>query len=417
MVSQAGSIDGIAYASSKNVYDTLGYGVVTQTLYYDQSGTQVADRSLFFDFGPPAYIGVGPKTVNADGSFSVEFTSPGSGGGFPKGYALDTFSSAGILTRQDDVTPIYITSPDGSFVGTAGTTDSYTLFNATGPGSSGQINGAWYDMVATLYDTHGQAIEKDYYNDLHAEQAIIARQVLVSPDPVFTVPAAATASAGAAQPLPDISLTDEWAGLNPGTLALIITVDSGTLSGWDDSGHPFSVTAGGAAHFTGTLSQLNADLDQLSLTAQAGTAHVTFQVYDQAGTTASAQETVTVGPASAGNASTPAPILTGVTQISAATGTPLSLGGITFSDPWAAGHAGTLALTVTTTFGTLSDANGNVPGSGASLHAVGTVDQIDSDLAGLILTASQAGTASVKVAIYDQAGLEATHLVGVTVHA
>ena len=35
---QSGTIDGISYASSENIYDTLGYGVVTQTLYFDQNG-------------------------------------------------------------------------------------------------------------------------------------------------------------------------------------------------------------------------------------------------------------------------------------------------------------------------------------------------------------------------------------------
>ena len=417
MVSQAGTIDGINYSSSQNVYDGLGDGIVTHILYVDQSGAQVADRRLFFDLGPTSYIGVGPKMVNSDGSFSVEFTQPGSGGGIPQGDTVDTFSSAGILTRQDNYIPIYITSPSGMFEGTAGTTDSYTLFNATGPGSSGKIGGVWYDMVATQYDTGGQAIERDYYNDLNATQTIIAKQILASPDPIFTVPTAATAIAGAPQALPGIRLTDEWASLNPGTLALIVSVDSGTLSGYDDNGNPYTATAGSPARFTGTLSQINADLNQLSFTGQAGTAHISFQIYDQAGVTASAQETVTVGPDPSSAASTPNPILTGVTQISTATNSPLSLNGVTFSDPWAASHAGTLALNVTTNFGSLSEVSGTVTSSGAALHAVGTAYQIGNDLAGLVLTSGQPGTATVRVEVYDQAGIEAVHLVGVSVHA
>ena len=416
MVGQAGTIDGITYSSSQNIHDGLGVGIVTQILYFDQSGAQVADRRLFFDLGPDSYIAVGPKMVNSDGGFSVKFSQPGSGGGIRQGYSVDTFSSDGILTRQDNYVPIYITSPSGMYEGTAGLTDSYTLYNASGLGSSGKINGAWYDMVETVYDASGQAIEKEYLNDLNATQTIVAKQILATPDPVFTAAIAATAIAGTPQPLPGIHLTDAWAGLNSGTLALIVSVDSGTLSGYDNNGNPYTASAGSPARFTGTLSQINADLEQISFTGQTGTAHVSFKVYDQAGVTASAQETVTVGPNAASGATTPNPALTGVTRISAAINTPLSLNGVTFFDPWAANHAGTLTLNITTNFGSLSDVNG-VTGDGASLHAAGTVYQIENDLAGLILTSGQAGTATVRVTVYDQAGIEAVHLVGVTVHA
>jgi len=417
MVTQAGTIDGISYASSKDVYDTLGYGVVTQILYYDASGAEVADRRLFFDLGDNIPVGIGPKTVNSDGTFSFNIYEPG-GGGYPQGHTQDTFSSAGILIRQDNYVPIFITSPSGTYEGTAGDSDSVTLINASGPGSSGKINGSYYDMVQTVYDSTGHAVENDYFNDLNATQTQVGRQILATPNPVFALPAAATAVAGTAQPLPGITLSDDWAGLNPGSMALIISVDSGTLSGYDDNGNPFIIAAGKPMEFTGTLVEISNDLNLLSFTGQAaGTAHVTLKVYDQAGVTGSAQETITVGAASSGGASTPNPAITGVTQISTATSTPLSLNGVTFTDAWAAAHAGTLALSVTTNFGSLSDVNGNATGSGAAVHAVGNATQIENDLAGLVLTASQTGTATVQYTIYDQAGVEATHIVGVTVHA
>lgn len=415
---QSGTIDGIGYASSENVYDTLGYGVVTQTLYFDQNGTQVADRFLSTDLGLVSqHYEIGPKITNSDGTFSFEIIPTG-GSGIPQGYSLATFSSGGISTREDDYTPVYITTASGNFLGTAGYTDSYTLFNAAGPGSAGTINGKYYDMVETKYDSSGVATEKVYMNDLNDTQTMVARQILVSPDPVLTLATAATASAGTAQPLTGIHLTDDWAGLNAGSLALTISVDAGTLAGYDNNiGQPFTISAGTPKHFTGTLLQIQADLEDLSYTGQAaGTAHVSVQVYDQAGIRASGQETVTVGAAS-GSGTTPDPVLTGVTQTSVAAGTPLSFNGVSFSDPWAANHAGTLALTVTTNFGTLSDVAGNATVNNGAVHAVGTVDQIDTDLAGLILTSSQAGTANVRIAIYDQAGFEAVHLVGVTVHA
>lgn len=414
---QSGTIDGISYASSEDVYDTLGYGVVTQILYFDQSGAQVADRQLFFNLSPATDYGVDAKTVNPDGTFSFEIQTPG-GTGIPNPYVVDTFSSAGILIREDSYTPVYVSS-GVSFEGIAGNIHSQTVYDSTSPSSSGIINGAYYDTVETVYNTSGQAIEIQYLNDLHDTATVVGTQVLASPDPIFAVPAAATATAGAPQALIDIGLADDWAGLHPGTLALNVSVDSGTISGFDQSGNAFTLSAGMTERFTGTLAQINADLGDLTFTgSQTGTAHVTFQAYDQAGIQASATETITVG--GAGPATAPNPVLTGISQASVAVGSPLILNNITATDPWAAAHAGSLALTVTTNLGTLTDVNSaeGVTGNGtAALRATGSLSQIDNDLAGLVLNATQAGTANVEFALYDQAGLEATHLVGVTMHA
>lgn len=379
--SSSGTIDGVSYASSKNVYDTLGYGTVTQTLYYDQSGNQVADQYVFFDLGAAsAHFGIGPKTANSDGTFSVKLTDTG-GSGIPQGYSVDTFTSGGVIVRQDNYTPVYIVSASGFFEGTDGYTDSVVQYAATGTGSSGTINGKSYDMVETKYDTSGVAYEKDYLNDLNDKPTLVAKQALVAPDPVFTLPAAATASAGAAVPLPGVTVSDDWAGVNAGTLA-----------------------------------QIQADLESLSYTGQAGTAHVSLQVYDQAGVRATGQETITVG-AAPGSASAPDPILTGVTQTSVTAGTPFSFNGVAFTDAWAGNHVGSLALTVTTSSGTLIEVNGNAIVSNNAVHATGNMSQIETDLASLVLNTGQAGTASVRIAIYDQAGDEAVHVVGVTVHA
>jgi hypothetical protein len=155
--SQSGTIDGIGYASSKDVYDTLGYGVVTRILYLDQSGNQVAERDLIFDLGAASqYYGIGPKTPNADGTFSVKIVQEG-GSGIPQGYSVDLFSSDGIMIRQDAYTPNYVIASDGTYEGYNGYSDSYTLFNSVGPGSGGTINGAHYDTVETLHDSSGQA--------------------------------------------------------------------------------------------------------------------------------------------------------------------------------------------------------------------------------------------------------------------
>ena len=115
MTTTSGTIDGISYSSSQNVHDSRGYGIVTQILYFDQTGTQVADRYLFTDPNAPIGYSYGPKTVNSDGTFSFEITPTG-GSGIPQGYAQNTFTSDGIVTRVDSFTPVYITGPDGGMI-------------------------------------------------------------------------------------------------------------------------------------------------------------------------------------------------------------------------------------------------------------------------------------------------------------
>jgi Ca2+-binding RTX toxin-like protein len=91
---------------------------------------------------------------------------------------------------------------------------------------------------------------------------------------------------------------------------------------------------------------------------------------------------------------------------------------VSISDLWAAANPGTLALNITTTAGTVSmkDASGNlVAGSGTSAISVsGTLSQLNADLSTLSYTAGSA-SASVTVDVWDQAGVEATKAIGVTV--
>lgn len=429
---QSGTIDGISYASTQNVYDPNGEGFVSEILYFDASGTQVAERNIFSV--NPMFINGGTK--NADGTFTLELANPGANGGIAKPYTLETFSSSGIWIREDNYTPIFLdaSNPGG---GVSGWTDTgYMLVDATGPGSSGKINGAYYDMVETLYDANGKLTETDYLNDLNGSSTVVAKQVSSQPDPILTVPPAATATAGTALALAlgSTSLVDSWAASHAGSLALNISVDSGIVSGKDSAGNSFSASAGTEVHLTGTLAQINTDLAGLSFTGQAGTgqagtgqagtAHITFQVYDQAGVETSKQEIITVSAASSGSgsgsgsSSTPNPVLSGPTQLTIPTGTGVNGLNATFSDPWAVNHAGSLALNVTTTFGTLTEIAGPGPSAtGTSLHLTGSYSQIEADIVGLALTSSQAGTGTVRIEVYDQAGVEAVHVIGVTAQA
>lgn len=403
MTTQSGTIDGVSYASSKNVYDPVGDGIVTDILYYDQAGTQVADRTVFA--WPP--FASGPKTVNADGSFSITITPPPSEGGVSNGYLLETFSNSGFWQREDVYSPIF--NSQGGLTGYEET--SYTVAKVIGPGSSGSIDGAFYDRVLTSYTPDGRAIDTTYQYDLNGATKVVATQYF--PNPILTVPQTGTATAGTSEALRYFSVSDLWAANHPGSLALTISTDAGTVSGNDGAGHSFSATAGSGAHLTGTLAQINADLASLSfIDPAAGTAHITFTVYDQAGVSSTKQDTITVS--GSGSGGSPNPVVGGPSSATIPADAQIhTLTGITFSDPWAANHAGSLALNVFTTLGTVSASTQN----GTNLHLTGTYSQIASDLAYLGLASNQAGSGTVRIEVYDQAGVEAVHLIGVTAHA
>jgi hypothetical protein len=114
----------------------------------------------------------------------------------------------------------------------------------------------------------------------------------------------------------------------------------------------------------------------------------------------------------------PAPVLTAPASESVAAGGTAAITGVSLSDLWAAGNAGTLALNVTTSGGTVSmtDASGGaVSGSGTSaIHVSGTLAQINADLTTLSYAAGNSN-ASITVNVWDQGGAQATRSIGVTV--
>jgi len=126
----------------------------------------------------------------------------------------------------------------------------------------------------------------------------------------------------------------------------------------------------------------------------------------------------TGGTPTTGSSNTPQPVITVPATTSSAAGQTIAIGGVSVSDPWAASHAGTLALNVTTTGGTVAmqDANGNqLAGSGSgAIHVTGTLAQINAELATLAYTAGS-GNASIAVDVWDQAGVEATRTIGFSI--
>jgi len=101
-------------------------------------------------------------------------------------------------------------------------------------------------------------------------------------------------------------------------------------------------------------------------------------------------------------------------------GSTVAISGVSIADAFAASNPGSLALTVSATTGDIAMKGANgiaLAGSGTHTIAVsGTLAQINADLATLTYTAaSSAGSDSISIDIWDQAGLEADKSVSVTI--
>ena len=258
-----------------------------------------------------------------------------------------------------------------------------------------------------------------------------------SPDPVVTVPATPTVAANGSTAISGVSIADAWAAGNPGSLSLTVSASTGNITMLDASGNKLAGSGSGTIQVSGSLAQINADLATLSYSAGTSNATITVDIWDQAGVEGNKAFDVTVSSsatssssggsssssgtsASGGSAATPNPVVTVPASETVATGNTVAISGTAIADAWAATASGTLALNVTATDGTVTmlAANGShLAGSGTSaIHVSGSLAQINGELATLSYTAGSAtGSGSVTVDIWDQAGVEATKSVGVTI--
>jgi hypothetical protein len=164
-------------------------------------------------------------------------------------------------------------------------------------GTLAQINAD----LATLSYTAGAAnasVTVDIWDQAGVEATKLIGVTVpgVLPNPVVTVPASETVTAGATAAFAGVSVSDPWAAGNPGTLALNVTATAGAVSMKDASGALVAGSGTGGIHISGTLSQLNADLSTLSYTAGSASASVTVDVWDQAGVEATKAIGVSVTP-------------------------------------------------------------------------------------------------------------------------
>ena len=236
-----------------------------------------------------------------------------------------------------------------------------------------------------------------------------------SPNPVLSVPATETLTAGTTMMIPNVSVSDPWAATVGGTLALNVTATVGMIAMKDTSGNLVAGSGTGAIHVSGTLSQINAELATLSYTAGTANGSVTVDVWDQAGVEA----TKVIGVTVTAPAPSPNPVVSVPSTQMMAPGATVAMGKVSISDPWAASNPGSLALNVVASVGTVAMKDPTtgklVSGSGTSgIHISGSLAQLNADLATLSYTAGSTN-GSVSIDVWDQAGVEATKSVGVTV--
>ncbi len=251
----------------------------------------------------------------------------------------------------------------------------------------------------------------------------------LSTGPAIALPASVTDTTGSTVTVTGGSVTDAFAASNPGTLVLDVSATAGLVA----------MTSGGAAlsgsgthsmSVTGTLAQINADLATLTYAAggSAGGDTIIVSVWDQDGIEGTKTTEVTVTASTSTSTSTSAstttasgPAIAVPSAESIAAGSATAIAGVSVTDTFAASNPGTLVLDVGATTGLVAMTSGGTQLSGSGTHAMsvtGTLAQINADLATLTYTAgSGAGSDSISIDVWDQAGIEGTKSIAVAVSA
>lgn len=210
------------------------------------------------------------------------------------------------------------------------------------------------------------------------------------------------------------SLSYTAAGITSNDNTLLMEKSDGSywLSLWNenDAAHGVTLTLGGVATDIKVFRPLAGTSVVRDIT---GVASVTVLVSDS-------PVIVEIVPGTVAPTPTVAPAPADLTVAAPATetvaaGTKLSVTGVSISDPWAASAAGTMTLNVWDSGGGRITIAGQTALSSGSISLTGSLSQLNADLAGLTYTAGSAGADSITVDAWNQAGVEATKTIGVTV--
>ncbi len=362
----------------------------TDTLSYTLAGTQATDSSMMLE--------------KSDGSHWLALWNEGETAGAPHTVTLSLSAAANIVMfdplagtssvqSASNAKTFAIGVPDHpvlvEIVGSAGTTTTTTTTPAT-------------TAPATTTTTTAPATGT------------------LSPAPSVVLPTAAPSlTVGTAGAISGVSLSDAWAAKTPGTLGLNLSVDQGSFSIRNAGG---TLLSGSAVSLTDTLANLNADLASLQYTGGAvGTAHLTVDLWDQAGVENTKTLAVTVAAAPPATLSPNPSVVLPTTTPTDVAGKAAQLAGVSLSDPWAASVGGTGGLNLYLDQGSLglkTVGGATVTANAASSYAAHVADSLanlNADLKTMTFTGAKAGTAHVTVDYWDQAGKESTRVLAVNV--
>ena len=216
------------------------------------------------------------------------------------------------------------------------------------------------------------------------------------------------------------SYADSFAAGNPGAMYLRINDTAGTLRATDAAGDAIAGSGSNSIALITDYTDINAALHSLTYTApgSAGADTVRFDLWNQAGQETTGSVAVTIGAGSGGSGG---PVLREPASETVSPGGTVAVAG-GYSDSFAQGNPGQLYLSIQDSGGTLqaTDASGAaVAGSGSNSIALST-DYVDVNviLAHLQYAAGGApGSDSIQFQVWNQAGVETTGAVAVTVDA
>jgi hypothetical protein len=228
--------------------------------------------------------------------------------------------------------------------------------------------------------------------------------------PAITAPASATLGVGKAHAISGISLSEAGNTAASGETFTVTLADTyGDLSASGGG----TITGSGTTNLTitGSLSQLNSDLATLTdQDSTAGSDTITLNAVDSFGNTA-APPTIAVTVNGLPVIAAPTSGAVGVNQPSPITGVSLSESGNT------AASGETFKVTLTDTYGDLSARGSGVSGSGTNLTIVGSLSQVNSDLATLTDQDGTAASDTIALAASDSFGnAAAPQTIAVTVN-
>jgi serralysin len=378
------------------------------SLTYGLSGTQTGDSSVLIE--------------KSDGSFWLSLWNETETAGSPHTVTVNLAAPAATIVEYDpltgtssianwsNVSSVQVSVPDHPILleiipATAGGSTGGTGSSGAGTTTSGGTSSTGSSGTTTGSSSVGGSTSTP--------------TTTTPTGPVVTVPASENVTAGSTTAINGVSIADAFAASNPGTMTLNLSAGSGLLTITDASGNKAPGSGTDAITFNGTFAQIATELADLTYTAagSAGTDSITVDVWDQAGLEGIKTIKVSVAAAPVSSPSPSGPVITVPGTLAVAPKSTTVVNGISVADAFAASSPGSMVLNVDAGSGTLTMPKA----SGSGTHAIsftGTFAQISYELAHIsYIAATIPGSDSISVSVWDQAGLESTQSLAVSVHA